>query len=60
VPKHPNSGYDQLNLNDTEIGVARRSALTPKLAMAWKPINHVELYADYGDSFHSNTMRGWP
>ena len=32
--------------------------LGPKAALAWRPIEHLELYADYGESFHSNDARG--
>lgn len=30
----------------------------PKMALAWKATDHLELYANYGESFHSNDVRG--
>jgi outer membrane receptor protein involved in Fe transport len=32
--------------------------LAPKVALAWKPTPKIELYANYGESFHSNDVRG--
>ncbi len=32
--------------------------LGPKAALAWRAANHFELYANYGESFHSNDVRG--
>ena len=32
--------------------------LSPKAAIAWRAAPHVELYANYGESFHSNDVRG--
>jgi outer membrane receptor protein involved in Fe transport len=32
--------------------------LTPKLALAWAPQPWLELYANYGEAFHSNDARG--
>ncbi|MGF7149326.1 outer membrane receptor protein involved in Fe transport [Sphingomonas zeicaulis] len=32
--------------------------LAPKFALAWAPVSGVELYANYGESFHSNDVRG--
>ncbi len=32
--------------------------ISPKAAIAWTPITQVELYADYGEGFHSNDGRG--
>lgn len=32
--------------------------LAPKVALAWKPAPKIELYANYGESFHSNDVRG--
>lgn len=31
---------------------------TPKAALAWRPVDGLELYANYGESFHSNDVRG--
>ena len=30
----------------------------PKAALAWRATDHLELYANYGESFHSNDVRG--
>lgn len=32
--------------------------LAPKLALAWRVAEPIELYADYGEGFHSNDVRG--
>ncbi len=32
--------------------------LGPKAALAWRATDHLELYANYGESFHSNDVRG--
>lgn len=37
-------GHDQIGL--------------PKATVAWKALDHLELYADYGQSYHSNDVRG--
>ncbi len=30
----------------------------PKVALAWRATDHLELYANYGQSYHSNDVRG--
>ncbi len=32
--------------------------LGPKAALAWRATDHLEFYANYGESFHSNDVRG--
>jgi outer membrane receptor protein involved in Fe transport len=32
--------------------------LSPKAALAWRATDHLEVYANYGESFHSNDVRG--
>ncbi len=32
--------------------------VSPKAALAWRATDHLELYANYGESFHSNDVRG--
>ena len=32
--------------------------VAPKVALAWRAIDGLELYANYGESFHSNDVRG--
>ena len=39
-------------------GKGHDGILGPKAALAWRPADHLELYADYGESFHSNDVRG--
>ena len=50
--------------HDVDAGLAANAGsgldaiLAPKAALAWSPIRNVELYANYGESFHSNDVRG--
>jgi outer membrane receptor protein involved in Fe transport len=39
-------------------GKGHDGILGPKAALAWRATDHLELYADYGESFHSNDVRG--
>lgn len=39
-------------------GKGRDAIVGPKAALAWRATDHLELYADYGESFHSNDVRG--
>ncbi|WP_340268195.1 TonB-dependent receptor [Sphingobium mellinum] len=39
-------------------GKGSDAILGPKAALAWKATDHLELYANYGESFHSNDARG--
>jgi outer membrane receptor protein involved in Fe transport len=39
-------------------GKGSDAILAPKIALAWKPLDALELYANYGESFHSNDVRG--
>ncbi|MDB5713583.1 MAG: TonB-dependent receptor [Sphingomonadales bacterium] len=39
-------------------GKGHQGILGPKAALAWRPVDHLELYANYGESFHSNDVRG--
>ncbi|MCA8900654.1 MAG: TonB-dependent receptor [Hyphomonas sp.] len=39
-------------------GSADDSLLSPSLALAWQPADGIELYASYGQGFHSNDVRG--
>lgn len=49
---------------DVEAGVAANSGdgsdalAAPKIALAWRVAEPLELYANYGESFHSNDVRG--
>ncbi|MFZ1476180.1 MAG: TonB-dependent receptor [Sphingorhabdus sp.] len=39
-------------------GIGSDGFVAPKVALAWKPAPALELYANYGESFHSNDVRG--
>lgn len=39
-------------------GSADDSLLSPSLALAWQAVDGIELYANYGQGFHSNDVRG--
>ncbi|WP_345719654.1 TonB-dependent receptor [Qipengyuania qiaonensis] len=39
-------------------GSGSDTLLSPKAALAWRPVDSLELYANYGESFHSNDVRG--
>ncbi|MET0270487.1 MAG: TonB-dependent receptor [Sphingomonas sp.] len=49
---------------DVDAGLAENGGagsdgfLAPKATLAWSPAPGVELYANYGESFHSNDVRG--
>jgi outer membrane receptor protein involved in Fe transport len=52
-------GYDVAaqTLRDNS-GSGTDAILSPKAALAWRAGDHLELYANYGESFHSNDVRG--
>ena len=39
-------------------GKGTDAILGPKAALAWRATDHLEFYANYGESFHSNDVRG--
>ena len=39
-------------------GSGRDGIVSPKANLAWRAADHLELYASYGESFHSNDVRG--
>lgn len=39
-------------------GKGNDAIVTPKLALAWRPTGALELYGNYGESYHSNDVRG--
>jgi outer membrane receptor protein involved in Fe transport len=39
-------------------GKGSDAILSPKAALAWRAADHLEFYANYGESFHSNDVRG--
>lgn len=52
-------GYDvrAQSLADNS-GTGSAGIFSPKAALAWRATDHLELYANYGESFHSNDVRG--
>lgn len=51
-------GYDVVAGLPINSGRGSDTLLQPKIALAWQPVEHVELYANYGRGFHSNDVRG--
>ncbi len=51
-------GYDVDAALPDNSGKGSSTMLTPKFALAWRAAPQVELYANYGESFHSNDARG--
>ncbi len=53
-------GYAFAVRSDSAANSGRSTAgiVSPKAAIAWTPIARVELYANYGEGFHSNDGRG--
>lgn len=39
-------------------GKGSDALFSPKVALAWRAADHLEFYANYGESFHSNDVRG--
>jgi hypothetical protein len=52
-------GYDvDAQFLPANSGKGSDAILGPKFALAWKAAEHLELYVNYGESFHSNDVRG--
>ncbi len=51
-------GYDVAATIPANSGDGSDTILGPKAALAWQPVDGLELYANYGESFHSNDVRG--
>ncbi|MET0373450.1 MAG: TonB-dependent receptor [Rhizorhabdus sp.] len=51
-------GYDVDADLPANSGDGSEGFLAPKLSLAWAPVDGLELYANYGESFHSNDVRG--
>jgi len=52
-------GYDvRAETLPANSGRGSDAILGPKAALAWRATDHLELYANYGESFHSNDVRG--
>lgn len=52
-------GYDvHAQTQAANSGRGSDTILGPKAALAWRATNHLELYANYGETFHSNDVRG--
>ena len=51
--------FDVTGISDPENGgVVTRGILSPKLSMIFGPFGQTELYANFGEGFHSNDARG--
>lgn len=51
-------GYDVRSDLADNSGSGSAAIVTPKAALAWRVAPAVELYANYGEGFHSNDVRG--
>ena len=51
-------GFDVRASQATNSGNGDDMLLLPKASLAWRPGRHAELYASYGEGFHSNDARG--
>ena len=51
-------GYDVAADLAVNSGDGRDTILTPKASLAWRAADGVELYASYGEGYHSNDVRG--
>ncbi|MGI4876779.1 MAG: TonB-dependent receptor [Janthinobacterium lividum] len=51
-------GYNVTSQLAANSGHGSASMLEPKATLAWHPIEHLELYANYGQGYHSNDVRG--
>lgn len=51
-------GYDVRSSLTANSGAGAAALLAPKAALAWRAAPRLELYADYGESYHSNDARG--
>ena len=50
--------YNVRSDNRANSGSGSAAILTPKAALAWQPAHGFELYANYGEGYHSNDVRG--
>jgi outer membrane receptor protein involved in Fe transport len=51
-------GYHVRSDNPANSGSGSAAILTPKAALAWRATDTLELYANYGEGYHSNDVRG--
>ncbi len=51
-------GYDVRSDNAANSGDGSDAIVTPKAALAWRVNPALELYANYGEGYHSNDVRG--
>lgn len=51
-------GYDVKSDLAANSGDGSDTLFAPKAGLAWRPVDSIELYANYGESFHSNDVRG--
>ena len=50
--------FDVKDLRAENSGIVKAGIVSPKFTLAYEPNAKVELYADYGQGFHSNDARG--
>jgi len=51
-------GFDVCSDNPLNSGHGHALIGEPKVAIAWHALDHLEFYANYGQSYHSNDVRG--
>ena len=51
-------GYDARSDLAANSGTGSAAIVTPKAALAWHAADGLELYANYGEGYHSNDVRG--
>ncbi len=51
-------GYDVRSVLEANSGKGSAAIVTPKAALAWQAAQGVEFYANYGEGYHSNDVRG--
>lgn len=51
-------GYDVRSSLAVNSGAGSAAIATPKAALAWQAGRGIEFYADYGEGYHSNDVRG--
>jgi outer membrane receptor protein involved in Fe transport len=51
-------GYDVRSNLAVNSGTGSAAIVTPKAALAWKAAEGLEFYANYGEGYHSNDVRG--
>ena len=50
--------FNVRDLRPENSGIVKAGIISPKFTLAYQPNANVEIYADYGEGFHSNDSRG--